>query len=68
MRETKDIHLRRADSKHMVILAKCSICGEVCEQSKEPLHVINEQSQAAGWRQILEDIYTLSEWLWAVSH
>lgn len=52
MRETEDIHLRRVDSKRMVILAKCSVCGEVCEQSKEPLHVINEQSEAAGWRQI----------------
>lgn len=44
MRETEDIHLRRADRKCMVTLAKCSGCGEVYEQSKEPLHLINEQS------------------------
>lgn len=45
MQETEDIHLRRADSKCMVILAKCSVCGEVHEQSKEPSHLINEQSR-----------------------
>lgn len=30
--ETEDIHLRRTDSKYMVILAKFSLCREVHEQ------------------------------------
>lgn len=45
MQETKYIQLRRADSKCMVILGKCSVSGEGYEQSKEPLHLISEQSR-----------------------
>lgn len=41
--KSEDTQLRRTDSKHVVISAKFSVCGEAREQSPEHLHSINEQ-------------------------
>ena len=42
MHETENTHLH-TDSQHLVISAELVVCGELHEQSKKPLHLINEQ-------------------------